>query len=75
MRRGQLVAPKLDERRLKRSVPTIRDTRILVIIRQRSSTLMVRRRAAPSRTTRPRWRHSSFETRAMRAPQDEVRHV
>ena len=35
-------------------------------------TLMVRRRSAPSRTTRLGWCHSSFETLATQAPQDEV---
>src|SRR5690349_21122463 len=37
-------------------------------------TLMVRRRIAPSRTMRPRRCHSSFETPATQAPQDEVWH-
>src|SRR5215213_2861422 len=35
---------------------------------------MVRRRVAPSRTTRPHWCHSSFETPASQAPLDEVWH-
>ena len=40
---------------------------------RRCQTLMVRRRVAPSRTMRPRWCHSSFETAS--PPQDEVWHA